>query len=484
MGDGVAAGEVIAERYRLDHLLGEGGMGAVWAATHTLTRSPVALKFLKPEATKNAAAVRRFMREARAATSVNHPNVIRVHDIFLLPDGAPVMVMDLLIGESLGQKLERERKILLPTLAAIMLPVVSAVGSAHASGIVHRDLKPDNIFLARLPDGTMSPKVLDFGIAKLNRNTPDAAESANLTRTGALLGTPYYMSPEQVFGEKDIDARADVWSVGVILYEALTGVRPVDGENLGQLFKVIATGTIRPIDEIAPDLPLAVRDLIGQMLVTDRTRRCASLQMAYDVLRRFTDQMAQSFSGVLAMGVDAPGTSELVHFSGVSAVTPSPSTDSSSDAPHAHPMTSSAFSTPGNTIVTPTYRPPYVAIGLGLALVVGGGIWFANARGVGAASGSSGEASVSEPAARTSGAPTATSTELAAAPSEPSAKSGPSAPAPSATPVSTAPDRAKPGAPAKSAKSAPSAEAPPAASQSKPAAPATALGGVATQVPF
>ncbi|MBK9001393.1 MAG: serine/threonine protein kinase [Myxococcales bacterium] len=485
MGGDFAAGVVIADRYRLDHLLGEGGMGSVWAASHLLTRSTVALKFLKPEATKNAAAVRRFMREARAATSVNHPNVIRIHDIFLLADGAPVMVMDLLSGESLGQKLEREKKIALPALAAIMLPVVSAVGSAHAAGIVHRDLKPDNIFLARTPDGRVSPKVLDFGIAKLNRNTPDAAESANLTRTGALLGTPYYMSPEQVFGEKEIDARADVWSVGVILYESLTGVRPVDGDNLGQLFKVIATGTIRPIDEVAPDLPLAVRSLIQEMLRTDRSRRCSSLEPAFEVLRRFTNEMAQSFSGVLVPGSELPLTSETAASPGVSALTPRSLDSSPGDvALGAHPPTSSAFSTtgPGHTIVTPTHRPPVLAIAAGAAVLVAvaGVALYPKER-------STSAAAETQPAPSAAEAPAAISS--AASPEVPSTSSADPPPS-DAGAASVAPERARPAVaaartaaplPAKPAPSAQPAAPPPSA---KPAAPATALGGVAVEAPF
>lgn len=349
-------------------------MGSVWSATHELTRNQVALKFLKAEAAQNTAAVRRFMREARAAMAVDHPNVIRIHDIFLQDDRSPVMVMDLLGGESLGQKLERERAIPLSALAPIMLPVISAVGSAHAAGIVHRDLKPDNIFLARTPDGRMTPKVLDFGIAKLDVKRPEAAQSAELTRTGAMLGTPYYMSPEQVFGEKDIDARSDVWAVGVILYEALAGVRPVDGDNLGQLLKVIATGAIRPIDELAPELPLPVRSLIGDMLKTDRSARCPDLQLAFDVLRRFTNELAQSFSEVRPMPTESlylPGGSELPG-GAAQALTPMATPGDSAAPPH--PPTGNAFSATNDRPQIPVRRIPkwmLVAAGLGVVGVLG-----------------------------------------------------------------------------------------------------------------
>jgi serine/threonine-protein kinase len=474
-------GVVIGGRYHLERLIGEGGMGSVWAATHTLTRSQVALKFLKPEAVQHAGAVRRFMREARAATSVNHPNVIRVHDIFLQDDSSPVMVMDLLAGESLAQKLERERRIALPELATIMLPVISAVGSAHAAGIVHRDLKPDNIFLARMPEGQMSPKVLDFGIAKLDTKRPEAAQSAELTRTGAMLGTPYYMSPEQVFGEKDVDARADVWAVGVILYEALAGVRPVDGENLGQLLKIIATGSIPPIDTVAPDLPQAMRSLIGDMLKTDRNARLADLKPAFEVLGRFTSQLAQSFSEVQAFPREsllAPGASEIP--SGVAhALTPA----NPNDAAVGVPRTAGAFSTTHDSPVVPIRRVPawpFVAGGVALIAVLG--------IVVGVRSGTT-----PEPAASTEQA-SATPVDSAAPAVQVAPMAGPGSSALEPAALADAAPASVPAqkttrAGAKPTKAEPSANAtpPPSATPApsgKPATAGPALGGVAVEAPF
>jgi len=223
-------GQVIAGRYRLERLVGEGGMGLVYSATHTITRKSVALKFLKVTGDEH---VRRFLREARIAGTVRHPNIVEVHDILQLPGGgAPVMVMDLLRGESLAQRLEREQRVPLHELTAILLPVVSALGSAHALGIIHRDLKPENIFLTRgSAGGKDGVKVLDFGIAKLTAQEGDAA-SSGITHTGAVMGTPYYMAPEQVFGEKAIDHRADIWALGVILYECVSGRKPIGGSSL------------------------------------------------------------------------------------------------------------------------------------------------------------------------------------------------------------------------------------------------------------
>jgi serine/threonine-protein kinase len=289
----LASGVVISDRYRLTRLLGEGGMGAVWEATHSLTRKSVALKFLKA-APENAQARRRFLREARAASAVQHPNVVEIHDI-IEHEGMPVMVMDLLIGESLAQKLARDQRIPLRELAELMLPVVSAIGTAHAAGVVHRDIKPDNVFLEKLPTGEIKTMVLDFGIAKLNKAPDEAAATANLTRTGAVMGTPYYMAPEQVFGEKDVDHRADVWSVGVMLYECLSGTKPVDGDNVGQMFKTIVTGNMLPLEQRAPDLPADIAAVIGRMLVVDRDARAPDLRELYETLKRYGSANAVSF---------------------------------------------------------------------------------------------------------------------------------------------------------------------------------------------
>ncbi len=315
MIDWLAPGQQIAERYQLERLLGEGGMGQVWAATHLITRKRVALKFLKASGRTRETMVRRFMREARAVSAVNHPNVVAVHDLLELEDGTPVMVMDLLRGVSLAARLAQVKRLELGELSTILVPVISAVGTAHAAGIVHRDLKPDNIMLHTGPDGRIEPKVLDFGIAKLSATEGEAAATAHLTNTGAVLGTPYYMAPEQVFGEKDIDQRADVWAMGVIIYECLAGVRPVQGDNFGQLFKAIATGRIAPLESVAPHVPVEITELVARMVERDRARRCADLREAYTVLSRYGSAQAISFGGaaVPAGGLVSTGGSGERH---------------------------------------------------------------------------------------------------------------------------------------------------------------------------
>jgi serine/threonine protein kinase len=296
-------GGLIAGRYRLDALLGEGGMGEVWAATHTVTRRAVALKFLKPSVRDKGGLRQRFLREASTASALKHPHVVEVLDVFDFEERAPVLVMELLEGETLGTKLARDGRLCLEETAALLLPVCSAVGTAHALGIIHRDLKPENIFLARVEDQTRV-KVLDFGIAKLTaEHYLEGGRSALITDTGSMLGTPCYMAPEQAMGETSADYRADIWSLGVILYECLSGTRPIEGENLPQVVARLVSAGIIPLERLAPDLPHQVTALVTQMLSRERTRRPRSLEEISQVLGYYTTFRAPGFG---APSVEAP----------------------------------------------------------------------------------------------------------------------------------------------------------------------------------
>lgn len=284
---------IVAGRYRLDRLLGQGGMGIVWAATHTVTRRAVAMKFIRGAAHQQPELRRRFLREAHAAAAVRHPNVVEILDLFEVDADTPVMVMDLLQGETLGQCLTREEKLTLPETARLVLPAVSALGAAHARGVVHRDLKPDNIYLARSDTGIVT-KVLDFGIAKLahGERTGDASI---VTQTGSTLGTPSYMSPEQAAGEKDVDHRADVWALGVILYECLSGMRPIEGDSVGQVIMRLMTTGITPLESVTRGLPEDVTSLVGRMLTRERSRRPQDLREVQRVLGQYTDVATLEF---------------------------------------------------------------------------------------------------------------------------------------------------------------------------------------------
>jgi eukaryotic-like serine/threonine-protein kinase len=292
----LSEGSLIAGRYRLEHPLGEGGMGTVWAATHTVTRRSVAMKFLKDSMRHRKDLRERFLREAAAASSLKHPNVVEIIDVFDFAEGCPVMVMELLRGETLGAKLLRDERLSMEETAALLLPVVSAVGAAHALGIVHRDLKPDNLFLLE-GGGEPSVKVLDFGIAKLSaeRYLQEGA-SPLLTESGSMLGTPCYMAPEQASGENPVDHRADIWSLGVILYECLSGVRPIEGENLPQVVARLMSAGIMPLERIAPELPAEVTGLVKNMLSREVARRPASLVEVSRALGHFTNVRAPEFA--------------------------------------------------------------------------------------------------------------------------------------------------------------------------------------------
>jgi serine/threonine-protein kinase len=258
-------------------------MGVVWAARDMQTSRPVALKFIKDASPELA---RRSWREARAAAFVGHPSLVEILDVVApVREGqAPVLVMPLLEGESLDKLLARRGKLDAREAIEILEPVVSGMCAAHAKGVIHRDLKPQNVFLASDGSGESTPLVLDFGLAKiLGGGTNDGADK--LTRTGALLGTPYYMAPEQLFGDSSVDARADVWAIGAMIYECLSGRRPVDGKSYGQIARNVARGTIAPLVGVDP----ALAGMTARMLDKDREGR-PGLAEVHAVFRAVLDR--------------------------------------------------------------------------------------------------------------------------------------------------------------------------------------------------
>jgi serine/threonine-protein kinase len=240
---------VIAERFRLNRQLGRGGMGSVWHATHLGLDVPCALKFIEGENALLPEAHARFEREAKAAAQLRSPHVVQILDHGVW-QGTPYIAMELLDGEDLGKRLLRSGRLAPHEVVKIVSQVSRALAKAHAVGIVHRDLKPDNIFLVRDDDREIA-KVLDFGIAKAAGNVVDGSA----TKTGAMLGTPYYMSPEQAQGTKAVDHRSDLWSLAVIVFQALTGRLPFESEALGDLLvKIIVTPVPVP-SQMAGGLP-------------------------------------------------------------------------------------------------------------------------------------------------------------------------------------------------------------------------------------
>jgi serine/threonine-protein kinase len=270
----VQPGARIASRYRVLARVGEGGMGTVWSAAREDDGERVALKVLKAH---GADATRRLVREARIAERLLHPNIVRVHEVVTLEGAPPVVVLELLEGESLRARLARMGALPIDEACRVVAHTALAVHHAHRQGVVHRDLKPENIFLhdrTDAPSSTAAPpivKVLDFGIAKVV--SLGGPHTAGMTETGTVLGTPHYMAPEQVFGEGDLDGRADVWALGVVLFECIAGRKPFDGDNAGQVFKQITMGAAPSLSAHCPSAPAPIVDLVRRMLSGDRSAR-------------------------------------------------------------------------------------------------------------------------------------------------------------------------------------------------------------------
>ncbi|MCI0571519.1 MAG: protein kinase [Myxococcaceae bacterium] len=255
----LSPGTRIGSRYLLERPLGGGGMGEVWEAVCPDTGGRVALKLPRGEGPETQ---RRLVREARALMALDHPHIVRVLEVGE-EEGRPFLAMELLRGESLARRLEREGRVPLPELARLLLPVLDALEAAHARGVVHRDLKPSNLFLE---EGGGGLRVLDFGIARLTASEGPLAQSGTLTLAGERVGTPRYMAPEQVFDDAEVDARTDLWALGVVLYEALLGKRPFDGERTGPLLRAITAGDFVPPEQVDPGLPTEVAALVRGLL--------------------------------------------------------------------------------------------------------------------------------------------------------------------------------------------------------------------------
>ncbi len=275
------AGYVVGGKYRIEGLLGQGGMGAVYRAVHLVSDKRVAVKWMLPVHEAPEELSERFVREARATARIDHPNVVDVYDVGS-QDGSVYLVMELLHGESLAERLERGP---LPQTEAValLMPALRAVAAAHAQGVIHRDLKPDNIFLCEGPDGEpREPKVLDFGISKIAAGSD--LRDLDLTQSGTVMGTPFYMSPEQVRGLRDVDARGDVYAFGVILYEMLTGACPFDADTYNELILKIVTEEATPLLSLNAEVDPILAAVIARAMSRDREQRYPSVaELAADL---------------------------------------------------------------------------------------------------------------------------------------------------------------------------------------------------------
>jgi eukaryotic-like serine/threonine-protein kinase len=314
---GIREGDVLAGKYRVERVLGAGGMGVVVAAHHIQLDEKVALKFLLPEALDNAEAVARFAREARAAVKIKNEHVARVTDVGTLPNGAPYMVMEYLEGGDLAAWLKQRGALPIEQAVEFVLQACVAVADAHALGIVHRDLKPANLFCIRRSDGQLAIKVLDFGISKMTDTTGLASGSA--TRTSALMGSPLYMSPEQMRSPRDVDAQTDIWALGVILFELMAGRPTFLGESVTELAIKVANEPTPPVRSFRPDVPAGLEAIIFKCLEKDRRQRYRNVAELALALLEFGPKRAKASVERITGILQSAGLSE----SGL-AVPPSP----------------------------------------------------------------------------------------------------------------------------------------------------------------
>jgi serine/threonine-protein kinase len=361
----VSPGAVIAQgKYRIERLLGEGGMGIVVLATHIGFGDRVAIKLLRPEIAADSDAVLRFFREGRASRRIRSEHVVQVMDIGTLETGAPYMVMEFLEGEDLRERLRRTGPIACSEAVEIVLQACEAIAEAHAMGVVHRDLKPANLFCVARPGGLLSVKVLDFGISKISGMA--GATSAALTQSSAAFGSPLYMSPEQLQSAHDVDARSDIWALGVILYELLTGARPFVAEDIPRLCIKIMTQPPAPVPNDLADLPPLIAAAVMRCLEKDPGRRFPDVAALARALEPGCNARARLSVDRIVSVVTSSGAPVVVS-------PPASSDTQSSDAQDAPTTTAPVIASPGAPRPVErglAFRKALIGAGAAVALMV------------------------------------------------------------------------------------------------------------------
>ncbi|MGA7120846.1 MAG: serine/threonine-protein kinase [Polyangiaceae bacterium] len=364
---GVALGEILAGKYRVERVLGIGGVGAVVAAHDMHLDQTVALKLLLPEALANADAVSRFAREARAAVKIRSEHVARVLDVSTLPNGAPYIVMEYLEGGDLAQWLAERGPLPVELAVEFILHAALAVAEAHALGIVHRDLKPANLFCVRRSDGQLSIKVLDFGISKITGREGSAPDDPThpghgVTQESAVMGSPHYMSPEQMRSSKDVDGQTDIWALGVTLFELLTGRPPFQATSLTELAIMIANEPEPGLRSFLPDAPIGLETVIARCLKKDRHERYGNVAEFALALQPFAPKRAKASVERISGVIQAAGLS-------MSAL----AMPLSPPGPRLHAVAESVppvgTTAPAKKRRGRSWRPSFVAAGVGAALL-------------------------------------------------------------------------------------------------------------------
>jgi serine/threonine-protein kinase len=399
-------GSVVNGKYRLVRLLGDGGMGSVYEAQHTVLGTRVAIKVLHPELNRRTGLVERFLQEARVSAQIRSPHVVQVTDVDRTPEGHAYIVMELLEGEVLSTVLDRQRKLPVPVACEYTVQILQALEAAHALGVIHRDLKPENVFVTFV-GGKPVLKLIDFGIAKARRTDVQK----NLTVAGVVMGTAEYMAPEQAYSADKVDARADLYAVGVMLYEAIAGTRPVSGEDARIIALKVDRGEVVPMVQAAPDTPREIAGLVHRAMAARPALRFANatemrlaLQAAMGARRPANNSAAGPVPRVGASATEVLAPANAV------AASPAPRTPAKRSDPEPHvdtiraPPIATAL-TPSPYVGTPMpasppaegtrrrrSRGPMIAlvalpvlIGAGVvALVVGTGTWASSASAPGA----------------------------------------------------------------------------------------------------
>lgn len=302
-------GDVIGGKYRLDALVGSGGMGLVYAATHVSLDQSVALKFVRHDPKTDETATVRLLREARVVAGLKSEHVARVHDVGLLDDGAPYLIMELLEGSTLEALVRTEGPLSVADASECIIQACHALGEAHSLGVVHRDVKPSNLFRTLDSAGQMRLKVIDFGISRARPGTEPG--EAQPTRTGAFLGSPPFMSPEQILEAKDVDARSDVWSLGVVLYFLLSARLPFEAPSLLELMTRIAYEEPAPLTGTREDVPAGLAEIVARCMRKERDERFATVGELADALVPHAHERARSVAGRIVRG-EVPTSSARV----------------------------------------------------------------------------------------------------------------------------------------------------------------------------
>jgi serine/threonine protein kinase len=260
----VPEGEILAGKYRVERVLGAGGMGVVLRVTHLERAEVFALKFLRPSVAREPSAAARFLREAEASGRIKSPHVVGIVDVGALASGSPYLVMEYLEGTTLAERISGDKRLPLIEACDLALQVAQGLAAAHAMGVIHRDIKPANLFITTGSEGRELLKIVDFGISKIL--DPDSGVAQHLTRTQTSIGSPLYMSPEQMRSARTADFRADQWSLGVVLYRMATGCLPFDAKSLPRLCVQVLEADFVPVGTRCPDLPPAFADAVERCL--------------------------------------------------------------------------------------------------------------------------------------------------------------------------------------------------------------------------